>query len=89
MIRQELKGYGGDDRGKTFRGLGNLKTDVRHLFHGSIALVYYGYDGPAPGFHLLYIAHDFSYRESLGAITTVGISESISAIGPCFISAAG
>ena len=31
----------------------------------------------------------FSYRESLGAIITVGISESINAIGPCFISAAG
>ena len=87
MIRQELKGYGGDDRRKTFRGLWNLKTDTRHLFHGPITLVIMAMTEPPRDFTCCTLLTIFSYRESLGAITTVSISESISAIGTCLISA--
>ena len=58
-------------------------------FIASLPLVMMATTVPPRAFTCLTLLIILSYSESVGAMTTVGISLSTSAIGPCFISAAG
>ena len=62
---------------------------VRHSSDHLIAIRRQRNDGAATRFACSIWLNIFSYQGSRGAITITGISRSISAIGPCFISPAG
>lgn len=89
VICKQLQRYRCHYRGELFYDLGHLYCVVGDCSDCLVATGDYGYHFTSTCFYLLDVADDLFVEVVTGAMTTVGSSRSIRAMGPCFISAAG